>query len=194
MASGVAFFVALFELVTSKYARTFFFCRKSVALYSYSLVYGAIGFGVALGINSLIENETITLEGPGVENLWVQAAVVGLAIKALLHIRVFTVGTGPQTFPIGAETIVQVFEPWLLRTIELDHFNQGREFIEPRAEKHSDLSEVKKQIKENVPRSFSQQERTAFEADVDKMVRVVDAMELCIEVLGRRTFNRVFPK
>jgi len=152
-----------------------------------------IGYGVALGLGSLTEAEILTLEGPGVDNPWVQSVVVGVIIKSLLHLRVFSVGTGTDSFPVGIETIVQIFEPWLLRTIALDHFDTLRRYIDPRANHHNNLDVVKQRIKQNLPTAFADHERIAFEADVDKANTVVDAMELYINFAGKRSFNRIFP-
>jgi len=189
---GVAFFITFIELITSEYPRTPFFCIRSAALYWYSMIYGMIGFGIALGLSALAEADILTLEGPGVDNPWVQSLVVGLIVKSLLHLRLFSVGTGAETFPIGIETIVQIFEPWLLRTIQLDHFNTLRSFVDPRANQYNDLVVVKEEIKNNLPRAFSDREKIAFQADVDSANTVVDVMELYIGFAGRRSFNRVF--
>ena len=113
LASTVATLLACIELITSRYPRTFFLLRKSWALYAYALIYGAIGFGVTLGLASLIRTGTIKLEGLGLSGPWVQSLAVGLTIKAFLHIRLFSVGVGSQSFPVGVETIVKLFEHWL---------------------------------------------------------------------------------
>lgn len=165
LALAIAFLIASLELITSKYPRTFFLLRGSWALYSYAAIYGLIGFGITLAIDSVTRHGAITLEGPGVANPWVQAVVIGVSTKAFLHIRLFSVSTGRDSFPVGMETLVQIFEPWLLRTIELAHFNALRGFLESRAARYPDLDDMKRRIKSNVPKSFSQQERTAFEAE-----------------------------
>jgi hypothetical protein len=97
--------------------------KKCSALYWYAFIYGVIAFGVMLGLDYLLKQKTVTLEGFGLANPWWRAVAVGLAVKAFLHLRIFSVGVGGQTFPIGTETLVQLFEPWLMRTMELYHFN-----------------------------------------------------------------------
>lgn len=189
----IAAFIAVLELITSKYPRTFFLLKKCLALYIYALIYGAIGFAVMVGLKYLVSQKTITLEGLGLSSPWWQAVALGLSVKAFLHLRIFSVGVGPQSFPIGTETIVQLFEPWLLRTIELHHFNAGRDFIASRALKYPVVNDVKTKTKFNVPASFSSTERAAFLADIDKAPSVEDTMELFINFLGKSTFDRVFP-
>jgi uncharacterized membrane protein len=65
LAFVIATFLAFLELVTSKYPRTPFLLRRSLALYGYALVYGLIAFGVTLGIGSLINAGVIKLAGIG---------------------------------------------------------------------------------------------------------------------------------
>jgi hypothetical protein len=193
LAFVIASFIAVLELITSKYPRTFFLLKNCSVLYIYGLIYGVIGFAVMLGLNYLVSHKAVTLEGFGLSNPWWQAVAVGLSVKAFLHLRIFSVGVGPQSFPIGTETIMQLFEPWLLRTTELYHFNAGRHFIASRALKYPVLDDVKTKTKANIPGSFSSTEKAAFVADVDKAPSVDDAMELFINFLGKSTFDRVFP-
>jgi hypothetical protein len=147
--------LAALELITSKYPRTFSLLRHSWAFYAYAIIYGVIAFCVMLGLGALVKSGTVKLEGLGLSSPWVQAVVIGVAFKAFLHIRLFSVSLGAESFPVGVETLVQLFEPWLQRTIELDHFNSLRNYIAPRAQKYSDLDLVKQQIAQNLPPSMS---------------------------------------
>ncbi len=104
LAFVIATFLALLELVTSKYPQTFFLLRKSPAIYGYALIYGVMAFGVTLGIGALIKAGSIKLQGIGLANVWVQVAAIGISFKALLHIRLFSVGLGSESFPVGIET------------------------------------------------------------------------------------------
>lgn len=189
----IAACIAVLELITSKYPRTFFLLKKCPALYIYAVIYGVIGFAVMLGLNYLVSQKAVTLEGLGLSNPWWQAVAIGLSVKAFLHLRIFSVGVGAQTFPIGTETIVQLFEPWLLRTTELYHFNAGQYFIASRAAKYTVLADVKAKTKASVPSSFSSIEKAAFNADVDNAQSVENVMELFINFLGKTTFLRAFP-
>jgi hypothetical protein len=195
--AGLAFLIAasiaLIELITAVYPRTFFLLKKCGTFYAYFLIYGAIGCGIMLGLQSLIDAHLITLEGIGLDSPWVQAIVVGVTIKSLLHIRLFNVTAGSQSFPVGIETLMHLFEPWLLASIQLHHFNAGREFIEPRAKKHSTLGAVRNRIKRNVPQSLQNPDRAAFLDDIQKVETVIEAMELYLQHFGKRSFDRVFP-
>lgn len=191
IASGIT----LLELITTEYPRTYpLLLRDSKKIYVYSIIYGAIAFGVTIGIDSLIASDVVTLEGIGLSNLWIRAVAIGLTVKAFLHIRLFTVGiSGRDQFPIGVETIVLLFEPWLLRDIEIDHFNTMRAYIQPRLAKYNDLQNVKQLITDNVPTSLPAEERKAFITDINEKTSIVEAMEKFIRYLGMRSFERAFP-
>lgn len=190
----VATSVTLLELITSKYPRTFFLMKKSCSCYIYSIVYGFIAFFIMLGLDSLVKEGVLKLEGLGLSYPVVQALAVGLTIKAFLHIRLFNIVSGAQSFPVGIESIVQLFEPWLIRTTELYHFNASANYITLHSRSHSDLEKVKKTIKDNLPPTLTSQEKTAFQADIDRVTNVFDAMILYLSTVGKKSFERVFPK
>lgn len=194
LAFAIAALVGGTELVTSKYPRTAFVLtpRKCWALYAYCAIYGIIAFIVTLLLGSLVKSGTVQLSGVGLNSPWAQAVAVGLTVKAFLHIRLFSATVGSQTVPIGVETIVQLFEPWLLRTIDLDEFNGVREFLDAYAKRHNDLDEVRKRIKANIPTHLSSEERAALVADIDAAPDVIVAMERYLKLLGPNSFRRVF--
>ncbi len=193
LAFVIAAFISVLELITAKYPRTYFLLRKNLKLYVYALIYGVIAFGIMLGLRALVTAGTIKLEGLGLSSPWVQAIAVGVTTKAFLHINLFNVTVGAQTMPVGLETLVQLFEPTLLRMILLDEFNAVRSYVKPYADKHSLLTDDRAKIKENIPSTLPTQERAAFESDLDKTSTVTEAMELFLRFLGRANFNRVFP-
>ena len=129
LAFVIAAFISVLELITAKYPRTYFLLKKNRKLYLYALTYGAVAFGIMLGLGALVTAGTVKLEGLGLSSPWVQAIAVGLTTKAFLHINLFNVTVGSQPMPVGLETLVQLFEPALLRTILLDEFNAVRNYI-----------------------------------------------------------------
>ena len=193
LAFVIAAFISVLELITAKYPRTYFLLRKNRKLYVYALIYGVIAFGIVLGLRALVTAGTVKLEGLGLSSPWVQAIAVGLTTKAFLHINLFNVTVGSQTMPVGLETLVQLFEPTLLRAILLDEFNAVRSYVQPYVNQYSDLTVDKSEIKKNIPSTLPTQERAAFESDLDKTSTVTEAMELFLRFLGRANFNRVFP-
>ncbi len=196
LAFVVASIFTAIELLTTDYPRTYFVFTPSngLALYGYSAIYGAIAFGVVLGLDGLTAAGFVQIEGFGVGNLWVRAIIVGLSVKAFLHIRLVSVNTGgPQPFPIGLETLVQIFEPWLLRTIYLDEWNGVRAYVTPRAQQYTDLEEARQRIAQNLPERLGEAERAAFLADMDQAQTVQVLMSRYLRLLGRETFNGTFP-
>ena len=191
LALAIASLVTAIELITSKYPHTAPLIKKCRYLYAYMLIYGLLSFGATLGFDQLFQSGKIRIEGIGSDRWW-QAIALGVSTKALLHIRLFSVTAGAQSFPIGTETIVQLFEPWLLDQITLYEFNAVRDYLKPRAARHTDLVQVKADILTNLPPTFSGPERTAFEADINKQTSVVGAMEMYLERFGTRSFDRVF--
>lgn len=188
-----AVFAAL-ELTTSKYPRTIFLIKKCRHLYIYVAIYGLLSFGGLLSLNALVEAKKITLEGIGLQSIWVKCIIIGLSTKALLHISLFSLSVGAKTFPLGTETIVQLFEPWLLEEIFLFEFNEVSNFIAPRARKHNNLATVKQTIKDNLPANFTGPERIGFEAGVDAQTSVAPALEVYLRRFGKTNFTRVFPE
>jgi hypothetical protein len=159
----------------------------------YALIYGLIAVGSRFGLGALQSQGALKLEGLGLSDPWVQSVAIGLSTKALLHIRLFTVTAGSTSVPIGIETVVMLFEPWLLRTIDLDEFNQVRAFLAPKAAKHPQLSDVKARIAANVPGAIPTAERQAFLLDVNNATSVEEALELYLRLVGPSGLNRVFP-
>ena len=137
----IAFSVAWLELVTSKYPRTIGLFYRSWALWAYAILYGVISFGFTLGYEPLVRSGVLSavtgLQAKGdapakagtapngggreIHTPWLVAIVFGLSAKALMHIRLFAVPVpgSQERFPVGPETVVQLFEPWLLRTIDV---------------------------------------------------------------------------
>jgi len=199
----VATAIAWIELVTSKYPRTIrLFWARSWALWAYAIVYGVISFGFTWAYGSLTAagilqmGGSANVAGANTPSL-VTAIMIGLSAKALLHIRLFAVpATGTQqTFPVGTETIVQLFEPWLLRTVGIDEFNSVSIYLQAKAKKYVDLKAVKAQIKENMPgpSSLPLPERTALEHDVDQTKTVRGALEIYLREFGVSTVDQHFP-
>ncbi len=193
LAFTVAAIVVWLELITANYPRTsFLLIRKSWAIYAYIIVYGLISGLAMLGLEWLTESQVIEIQSPSIAHHWVQALIIGISTKALLHIRLFSVNVGTQSFPIGVETVVQLFEPWLIRTIELDEFNAVRGFIERHRKQGISLDDVKILIEQNLPPRLERAERSAFIADLNDAQEITEAMELYLRSFGKKNFIRIF--
>jgi hypothetical protein len=189
----VAFAIVIIELVTSNYSQTFFVLYKNKFLYAYGLIYGLIAFIITLAFNFLTSNDFITVEGLGLSSPYIRAILLGISIKSLLHINLVTVKVGSNSTPIGLETIVQIFEPTLERSILLDEWNGLRTYIAPYVKKHKNLANNKEIAKNNIPEPLSKEEKAALEKDIDNADNVTELFELVVRNLGRKTLKRIFP-
>jgi hypothetical protein len=197
LAAAVAFLVAFavvgLELVTSKYPYTAFVLTpiKCWACYLYVFIFAVIAAGIVLALDYLEAEKILRLEGVGLGTKVGEAIYVGVAVKALLNIRIFDTRSGT---PVGIASLVQIFEPWLLNQLALQEWNAVREFVSPRARKYEDLTQVRRRIRENMPPHLDEEENKALELDVEeKLEEVPEIMERYLKKTGRRTFKRVFP-
>jgi len=188
----VASFISLSELITRSYPRTYVLLGRCKSLYLYAAVYGLAALFVTLGFDSLVASGKMKVEGFGLGSPWLRALYVGLTIKAILNISFFNVTVGAQSMPVGPSTLIQLYEPMILRNIQFREFTEVREYVRPAAQAHRDLAAVKRQIKENVPATLPATERGAFENDIDKAQSVTVAMENFLRFLGRPIFDSVF--
>ena len=174
---GVASFISVSELITRSYPRTYFLLRRCGSLYLYAAVYGAAAFAATLLLDSLVASKAIKMEGFGLASPWVRAFYLGMTIKAILNINFFNVTVGTQSMPVGPSTLVQLYEPIILRNITFREFTEVRRYVTPAANRHPNVAAVKQQIKDNVPATLPANERGAFENDIDKAQSVTVAME-----------------
>jgi hypothetical protein len=193
LAFAVALLVTGLELITGKYPRTASFALKSGWFPAYIIIYGVIAAVVVL-ILPLVTDQ-VTMTGIGLGNPWVQAAVIGFAIKAFLHIRLFTVnvGAGPA-FPIGIETIVLLFEPWMLRNLDLDVWNKLQAFVQRRASKVATVVDARNTALANIPGGTEPALRAAFNADVGAVGTQAEVIIVYMQYFGTAATGRVFPE
>jgi hypothetical protein len=188
------FFTGL-DLLTSRYPRqASFLWMRSRSLYVYCLTYGVIAGAATALYPKLADAHILVIKGLGFGIPWVRALYIGLSGKALLHIRLATTNTdAPHPLPIGMETLVQPFEPALLRNMDVQADHEIRVYLQSRVEKYTDLHQVKTKIIENIPESLPDVERGAFEMDIRKRKNVYDCLAGCLKFLGKQSFERIFP-
>lgn len=195
LAFFVAYLFTILELITSNYPRTSSFIIKKPALHIYGIIYGFFALAIAFVLDTLIKSGSVKIEGLGLSNPWWKAILIGIGTKGFLKIKLFTVNVGSNPFPVGIDSIVQIFEPWLLNTIKLNEYNEVRKFLERKAGQYRNLSidEIKAKINNNIPGTLQENEKKAFKFDLDEKQEAVDAMELYLSTFGRETLERVFP-
>jgi hypothetical protein len=194
--AGLTFLVGLIfaglELVTGKYPRSWAFVFRSRAFWGYCLIYGLVAAGGFLGLDWLVAEKKIQIEGIVLASPLLRALIVGVSAKSLLHINLFNVTVNSQPFPVGLETITQFFEPHLLRSIVFDEFNGVRAFVTPYSTRFKDLEQVRRSILDNIPTTLPSQEVGAFRDDLTNAASVVEALEKGFRFLGTSTFLRIF--
>jgi hypothetical protein len=201
----IAFAVAMsstaLELIVTKYPHTYFVLtiRKSPFFYVYTSLYGLIA-------SLLMMTNFLHLEKYGLTNPWIQALVIGFTVKSLLHIRIFSIpksAGGKEVVPIGLETIVHLFEPWLLRTIDIDEFNGVRAFLADWLHRYPDAASVGQVIENNLPERLLTDSECAFlirdlkraisDSSPDDEKKVQDALEIYLRYLGKKSLHQTFP-
>ena len=191
LAALVALVVASLELITSTYPRTFVFIGRHWALYAYAALYALIAFLVQLGWDVL--QGSVSATGFGLSNPWVRALVVGISVKAFMHIRLFNVTVGAQSFPVGVESLLQLVEPWLLDSIRFEYLSGVETFINPYAQRYSDLAQVKTTIIDRSSQILSGLEHAGFATSVNQASTVDSAMKLYLKLVGDKYFKSTFP-
>jgi hypothetical protein len=195
LAGIIGFAITLVELLTLTYPRTCnLLLKESWKPYIYSLMYGAISFIFMLYVAFISNAEIIKFGEVEVSNIWIYSVIVGLTTKALLHVRICSVPFGSASIPLGTEMIVLLFEPWLLKEIELDEFNATRKHVDKSKNNSTDLDDVKQKITNNLPTGISKIDKTAFLLDLDEQQTVSESMELYLRNFGIKNFGRVFPR
>jgi hypothetical protein len=189
----VAFIFTLAELVTTKYPRTFFAIRGLWSFWGYGVIYGLIAGFVAYLYPTLAEGGQVKVEGFGLGNAWVRAAVLGISAKALMHVRLFTANVGPAAIPIGIETVALLFEPMLTRRIIVGEFYGVLGVVGPRAQTYPNLGNVKDLITGHIPSGLPDEEKVSFGRDLDAITTVPKAFELFLRFVGKESFDSVFP-
>jgi len=200
----VAYSVTLIERVTSHHPRTYQFILTSVSLHIYAIIYGLIGTFIFVSVSILQTEDLLTIKGLGLSNQFWLAFLIGLSTKGFLGIRLFTVNDGSSSFPVGLESLVQLFEPWCIENLDLHEFNSIRSYIESKSEgflkgkekaeiqPEKALADVKFLIEKNMPRKWSYQKKGAFKIDLEEKETMIEAMELFLYEAGKETFERVF--
>jgi hypothetical protein len=200
--------IAWVELVTSRYPRTVqLFWRRSRALWVYAALYGAIACGFTLGYEPLARAGVFRIEIAGAREApaedyhpsWLIAVLIGLSTRALLHIRIFSVPSAgsKDTFPVGTETLILLFEPWLLESVALTDYNAVAEYLGRKTAHYPDLDAVKVRIREGLPAPSSpllpDVVRKALLDDIKSAKTVEIALETYLRAFGVASLDQRFP-
>jgi len=190
LAGGFAFA----ELLTTKYPRTAFLIvspRRCWPLYLYAFTYAVTGAVLTIILSYLIANHILRVEGLGLDRPWVRAIYVGVAAKSFLQFTLFSIGEER----VGITTITKMFEPAILRTIDLDENHFVNEYLNRYTHRYSTIEEVRKRFSnDEIPQGLPEEERKGLEMDIRyKEDEPRPAMRAVLKKMGKRSFNRIFP-
>lgn len=201
LAMVIASGIAILDIATNRYSGTFFTIWKSPALYGYGLVYGLVAFLL------VVSNAVHAVEVAGLSNTWLQAGAIGISIKALLHIRFFSLSnktTGVEqdsnAFPIGVETFTQIFEAPLLKILDQEQVHGLRLMLDPYVQQYNNFDQVLEKMAKHSLRNVSWHERLSMKRDIEAKfpdasndVKVFEAMLIYLLLMGKKNFMYVFP-
>jgi hypothetical protein len=192
----IGYSINLLEVCTSKYPNTCgFLIFKSWKLHVYCVIYGLISSVSLMCIWILLPlnpSSTPTLIESLIHDPLIQAIVVGTSAKAIFHINIFSARIGSMHVPIGLETLCCLFEPYLLRQVELEEYCSIRTYIEEKSRAFNDVGDVKGLIRKNIPNSSVESDKDVFLVDLKKRKTKEDSMELYFRKFGKKNFDRLF--
>jgi hypothetical protein len=157
---------------------------------------GAI-YGVLAGLLQylwpLLADQT-RMTGIGIGNGWVRALITGFFIKGLLHIRLVNVATGPgKSFPLGLESIVRIFEPWLLTEIGLHVFSAKKVWLKKHVGAYADVAMARARALDNIPSGFDPAEQASLRADIKRADSAEKVLDVYVTYAGPKALASVFP-
>lgn len=195
LAFFIAYFFTVLELITSKYRRTYSLIFLKPSLHIYGFIYGIFALVIVLVWDSLVKSGSLKIEGLGLSNIWWKSILIGISTKGFLKIRLWNVNVGSNPFPVGIDSLVQLFEPWLLEEIGLSEFYEVRKFLQHKIDQYKNLSlkELKKRMEDNIPKTLKEQDKKVFKLDLSEAKNPMDAMEIYLSAFGKNTLELVFP-
>jgi len=195
LAAVIAFTVQFCELYFTKYPNTIeLFIGKTWKIFGYSLMYGIAGAIMMLLVLFYLDGSVVTGENTPVNNVFLQACVVGITVKGLLEINCFSFKNGTTESPIGLKTLTQLFEPYFIGQLEMEEYNYTKEYVDQRISKYPDLVVIKQMIKNNSHVDSNKKDFTTFLIDLDEIgTTPSEALLFYLERFGRKNFDRVFP-
>lgn len=194
IAGIIAFAIQFCELYFTKYPNTIgLFIGKTQKIYWFSLMYGVAGALLMLLVLYFFDATVLMGDNP-INNIYIQAFIVGLTVKGLLEINFISIKVGTQEAPAGLKTLTQLFEPYFTSQIALEEYNYTKEYVDQRISKYTDLIEIKSKIQDNAHVGIKGQEFDTFLIDLNKIgTTPSEALRFYLERFGRNNFDRVFP-
>lgn len=186
---------SVFDVLSIKYRKISTFIYNSISLYAYAVCFGVFGtliFGLLR--NGLLGSE-VFFTGMG-ENIYIQAAFVGIFTKAFFDIKIFSFSTGQdKTFPVGIKTISHFIEEPLLSKMEVDWFKNYSRFIKVVEGKYQNqtVNDIHNLVVDRL-QNFPDDKRVVgfIGGEFDKVITKRDKYSLVMREFGKEVFCQIF--
>jgi hypothetical protein len=183
---------AILDLVSSKFSTTMSLVLvRSRAIYLLGLIHGVLAGSVSALHPGVISFQLAN--GQALHSAWIWAVLTGIFTRPFLQTKIFTVSSGRNATRIGLQSIMQLFEPQLIREVILDEFYAVRSFVQKYTKRYADLDVVKSMVAESLPGELPEPERQAFLFELEKAKTVTDALEGFLRFVGISAFQSTFP-
>jgi hypothetical protein len=177
------------ELLSNKYPRTFRLVVQSFAFWGYVAIYGGTACSIAVVAEVSKAKGVASLPADPI----VRAIVIGVFIKALLRLNLYTLSEGPPAKVLGPELFTNLFLPHLLRSIVFGEDRAVKAYVQVAASKQNDLATLKKDLLARVPAGIDGAEKTAFERQVGSATSPSSALSAYLRFVGTEIFKKEFP-
>src|SRR5262249_14048215 len=103
------------------------------------------------------------------------------------------VTVGAQSYPVGVESFLQLIEPWLLRSLHLEYLLAVQGFVGRSARHFPNLAVVQRTIADRAVQILAGPEQAGFVSSITQAKTPDTAMELYLNLVGKRYFEQTFP-
>ncbi len=195
----IAGLLAYLELFSS-YKNVLPLFWNSLIVGSYVSLYG----GLAVVFLLLINNNIIPMDAVFADSIvqnwnpWFLAICIGLSAKGLMNISFFNIGSqsedGDKSIPIGTKSIIFLLDREISDSIRQKSYTVINDFLQPYLNKNLSLDDAKTLVLNNLPFSFSGDERKAFEVSIRNLEQVDYIYESVLRKFGSKYLDQLFRK
>jgi hypothetical protein len=206
IAAAVAYAVTVFDLWSSTYPRTLGFLFRCPSAHGLAAVYAVVA-GLLLLLFGLVVAPNLQGDGEAGKALigkflvvlvtypLLKGAFVGAFANGLANFKLFNIPSPNGPTPIGAQTLMLMFEP-LKESVVIEHHVRVRSFcgawLQRIGKSDPDLPTLKLQAIAAVPGGYSADRKAAIKVTFDETTQAVDLLQKGVERLGAEWVRRTF--
>lgn len=193
----LAAYVTYQDLISEpRYTRTSFLLWKKESwgpTAKYLAVYAVIAMGICLAFPKLLSGGGIKIEGVVVSSVWTQAVMIGVSVKSLMGIKLWTIASS-ESSNVSIETLIGRLLNFkrMLEEVKDGYFVSLREYA-TNSVGPVGLADVKTRLIAAL-NHLERPELGAFQADLDKTSDPYSAVKFFLERFGRKFFEQAFPR